>query len=200
MEAGSAPGRALLTKSAGGATSVANPNTLNPCFKMLSCCCAKTSEPEATSAARAISPANALLPTPGPARSAQIVQNIFLSEKCCWLRGHVLTYYDQNGTKPPAQTRQETLVMAKTPSPPRARGKSKPAKAAAASRGASRAKRGPHGSDPQPKAAPTKTAARRNEAPALKAAAAPKARASTPASKGRRSAPQREAEPRQAPE
>src|ERR1700693_4197422 len=112
---------------------------------MLSCCCAKTSEPEAKSAARARSPANAALTTPGPARSAQIVQNIFLSKKCCWLRGLVLTYYDQNGTKPPVQTRQETLVMAKTPSQPRARGKSKPAKTATASPAASRAKRGPQG-------------------------------------------------------
>src|ERR1700693_5725385 len=106
---------------------------------MLSCCCAKTSEPEAKSAARARSPANAILPTPGPARSAQIVQNIFLSEKCCWLRGQVLTYYDQNGTKCPPQTRQKTLVMAKTPSQPRARGKSKPAKVAAGTPIASRA-------------------------------------------------------------
>src|ERR1700733_2867432 len=95
-----------------------------------------------------MSPADAILPTPGPARSAQIVQNIFLSEKCCWLRGQVLTYYDQNGTKPPAPTRQETLVMAKTPSPPRARGNSKPAKAAAARSAASRAKRSPPGDGP----------------------------------------------------
>src|SRR3984957_18730023 len=162
MEAGSAPGRALLTKSAGGATSGANPKTLNPRFKMLSCCCAKTPERGAKSAARARSPANAFLPTPDPARPAQIVQNIFLSEKCCWLRGQVLTYYDQNGTKPPARTRQETLVMAKTPSQPRARGKFKPAKAAAARSAASGAKRTPQG-DEHPtvlKAPRTKTAQR----------------------------------------
>jgi polyhydroxyalkanoate synthase len=90
--------------------------------------------------------------------------------------------------------------MAKTPSPPRPRGKSKPAKAATASPAASRAKRGPQGAGPQTKAARKKTAQRRIEPPALKAAAAPKARASTPPSKGRRSAAQREAEPRQATE
>jgi polyhydroxyalkanoate synthase subunit PhaC len=81
--------------------------------------------------------------------------------------------------------------MAKTPSQPMARGKSKPAKAAAASPVASRAKRGPQGAGPQPKAASTKTAARPLEPPALKAAAAPKARVSTPPSKGKRSAPKR---------
>jgi polyhydroxyalkanoate synthase len=81
--------------------------------------------------------------------------------------------------------------MAKTPSQPRARGKSKPAKAAAASPVASRAKRGPQGAGPQPKAASTKTAARRLEPPALKAATAAKARVSTPPSKGKRSAPRR---------
>src|ERR1700722_19686507 len=131
MEAGSAPGRALLTKSAGGATSVANPKTLNPCFKMLSCCCAKTPEPEAKSAARARSQANAVLPTPDPARPAQIVQNIFLSEKCCWLRGQVLPYYDQNGTKPPARLDRKRSLWprpqasqgcAAIPSRPRLRG------------------------------------------------------------------------------
>jgi polyhydroxyalkanoate synthase subunit PhaC len=88
--------------------------------------------------------------------------------------------------------------MAKTPSPPRARGKSKPAKAAAASRGASGAKRGPQGAGPQSKAARKKTAQRRIEPPALKAAAAPKARVTTPPSKGKRSAPKRRpTEPRQ---
>jgi polyhydroxyalkanoate synthase subunit PhaC len=88
--------------------------------------------------------------------------------------------------------------MAKTPSPPRARGKSKPAKAAAASRGASGAKRGPQAAGPQTKAARKKTAQRRIEPPALKAAAAPKARVTTPPSKGKRSAPKRRpTEPRQ---
>src|SRR3984957_11722396 len=203
MEAGSAPGRALLTKSAGGPTSVANPKTLNPCFKMLSCCCAKTPEPEAKSAARASSPANPILPTPGPARSAQIVRNIFLSEKCCWLRGQVLTYYDQNGTKPPARTRQETLVMAKTPSQPRARGKFKPAKAAAARSAASGAKRPPPGDGPAThlKRSRAKTPERRSEPPAPKAAAAPIARISAPASKRKQSPPKRrEAEGRRASE
>jgi polyhydroxyalkanoate synthase subunit PhaC len=88
--------------------------------------------------------------------------------------------------------------MAKTPSPPRARGKSKPAKAATASPVASRAKRGPQGAGPQTKAARKKTAQRRIEPPALKAAAAPKARVTTPPSKGKRSAPKRRpTEPRQ---
>src|ERR1700722_12443027 len=203
MEAGSAPGRALLTKSAGGATSVANPKTLNPCFKMLSCCCAKTPEPGAKSAARARSPPNAFLPPRDPARPAQIVQNIFLSEKCCWLRGQVLTYYDQNGTKPPARTRQETLVMAKTPSQPRARGKFKPAKAAAARSAASGAKRPPPGDGPATrlKRSRAKTPERRSEPPAPKAAAAPIARISAPASKRKQSPPKRrEAEGRRASE
>jgi polyhydroxyalkanoate synthase len=88
--------------------------------------------------------------------------------------------------------------MAKTPSPPRARGKSKPAKAATASPVASRAKRGPQGAGPPTKAARKKTAQRRIEPPALKAAAAPKARVTTPPSKGKRSAPtRRKREPRQ---
>jgi polyhydroxyalkanoate synthase subunit PhaC len=84
--------------------------------------------------------------------------------------------------------------MAKTPSPPRARGKSKPAKTAAGSG----AKRGPQGAGPQTKAAREKTAQRRIEPPALKAAAAPKARVTTPPSMGKRSAPKRRpTEPRQ---
>ena len=71
--------------------------------------------------------------------------------------------------------------MAKTPSPPKARGKSKPAKGPVASR----AKREPQGKGRRPpaKAARTKTAERRIEPPALKAGAAPKARVSTPPSK-----------------
>jgi polyhydroxyalkanoate synthase subunit PhaC len=88
--------------------------------------------------------------------------------------------------------------MAKTPSPPRARGKSKPAKAAAGVPAASRAKRGRQGDAHRPelKAARTKTA-ERIEPPAPKAAA-PKARVSTQPSTGKRSAPQRrEAERRQ---
>src|ERR1700733_11707463 len=150
-----------------------------------------------------MSPADAILPTPGPARSAQIVQNIFLSEKCCWLRGQVLTYYDQNGTKPPAPTRQETLVMAKTPSPPRARGNSKPAKAAAARSAASRAKRPPPGDGPAThlKASRAKSAQRRADPPAPKVAAAAIARVSAPASKRKQSPPKRrEAEGRRASE
>ena len=72
--------------------------------------------------------------------------------------------------------------MAKTPSQPRVRGKSKPAKAAAASLVASRVKRGPQGDAPPPnlKAPPRKTVARRNKPaapqgvmPAPEAAAAP---------------------------
>jgi polyhydroxyalkanoate synthase len=84
--------------------------------------------------------------------------------------------------------------MAKTPSQPKARGKSKAAKAAAGSPVATRAKRGPQGEGHRPElkvAARTKTAARRIEPPALKAAAASKAHVSTPPSKVKRSAPQR---------
>jgi polyhydroxyalkanoate synthase subunit PhaC len=90
--------------------------------------------------------------------------------------------------------------MAKTPSQPRARGNSKPAKATARIPVASRAKPAPQGDGHRPelKAARTKTAERRIEPPALKAATAPKARVSTPPSKVKRSAPQRrEAERRQ---
>jgi polyhydroxyalkanoate synthase len=90
--------------------------------------------------------------------------------------------------------------MAKTPSPPRPRGKSKPAKAATASPAASRAKRGPQGDAhrPQTKAARTKTAERRIEPPALKAATASKARSSAPPSKIKPAAPKRrDAERRQ---
>jgi polyhydroxyalkanoate synthase subunit PhaC len=86
--------------------------------------------------------------------------------------------------------------MAKTPSQPKARGKSKPAKGPVASR----AKREPQGKGRRPpaKAARTKTAERRIEPPALKAGAAPKARVSTPPSKVKRAAPKRRpAEPRQ---
>ena len=90
--------------------------------------------------------------------------------------------------------------MAKTPSQPRARGESKPAKAAAGSPVAGRAHRGPESDGPAPhlKAPRTKIAARRNEPPAPKAAAAPKARVSTPPSKVKLSAPRRrQAERRQ---
>jgi polyhydroxyalkanoate synthase subunit PhaC len=97
--------------------------------------------------------------------------------------------------------REETLVMAKTnPSKARARPKSKPAKAAAGSPVASRAKREPQGDGPPPllKAAPTKTAGRNKPAAPKAAAAAPKARVSSPAAKTKRSAPQRrQAERRQ---
>jgi polyhydroxyalkanoate synthase subunit PhaC len=70
--------------------------------------------------------------------------------------------------------------MAKTPSQPRVRGKSKPAKAAAGSPVANRVKRGPQGDapPPHPKAPPTKTAARRNKpAPPKGATPAPEAAA-----------------------
>jgi polyhydroxyalkanoate synthase len=130
------------------------------------------------------------------------VQNIFLSEKCCWLRGQVLTYYDQNGTKPPARTQQETLVMAKTTSQPRAHGKSKPAKAAAGRSAATpRAKSGPGGDGPAAdlKAPRMNAGARRNEQASPKAAApAPRAQISSPPAKRKPSAPQRrQAERRQ---
>jgi polyhydroxyalkanoate synthase subunit PhaC len=90
--------------------------------------------------------------------------------------------------------------MAKTPSQPRVRGNSKPAKATARIPVASRAKPGPQGDGHRPelKAARTKTAERRIEPPALKAANAPKVRVSMPPSKVKRSAPQpRETERRQ---
>ncbi len=91
--------------------------------------------------------------------------------------------------------------MAKTPSPPRARGKSKPAKAGGPV--ASRAKRKPQG-DALPavlKAPRLRTAQRRTEPPASKVEDAPKTRPSAPPSKVKRSAPrQRQAEPRQAAE
>src|ERR1700679_1605283 len=48
-------------------------------------------------------PATAILLKARPALSAQIVQNIFMSEKSGWLREQVLTYYDQNGTGPRAR-------------------------------------------------------------------------------------------------
>ena len=89
--------------------------------------------------------------------------------------------------------------MAKTPSQPRARGKSKPAKAAAARSAASRAKRQPPGDGPATKLQKSgaKTASRRNEPPAPKAAAA-KARVSAPVPKIKSSAPKRrQAERRQ---
>ena len=89
--------------------------------------------------------------------------------------------------------------MAKTPSQPRARGKSKPAKAAVARSAASRAKRQPPGDGPAPqlKKSGAKTASRRNEPPAPKAAAA-KARVSAPVPKIKSSAPmRRQAERRQ---
>ena len=82
--------------------------------------------------------------------------------------------------------------MAKTPSQPRARGKSKPAKAAAARSAASPAKRRPPGDGPatQLKKSGVKTASQRNEPPAPKAAAA-KARVSAPVPKIKSSAPKR---------
>jgi poly[(R)-3-hydroxyalkanoate] polymerase subunit PhaC len=89
--------------------------------------------------------------------------------------------------------------MAKTPSKPKARGESKPTKAAAATSAASRAKSRLHADEPRPlvKAVPTKTAGRKGEPPAPKAAT-PEARASAPPSRVKRSAPQRrQAERRQ---
>src|SRR6202453_1156507 len=105
------------------------------------------------------------------------------------------------GTKPPARNRQETLVMAKTPSQPRARGKSRPAKAAAGSPAVSRAKRPPPGDalPPDHKAPRARSAQRRADPPASKVAAAPIARVSAPASKRKQSPPKRrEAEGRRA--
>src|ERR1700677_743163 len=107
------------------------------------------------------------------------------------------------GTKPPARNRQETLVMAKTPSQPRARGKSRPAKAAAESPAVSRAKRPPPGDalPPDHKAPRARSAQRRADPPASKVAAAPIARVSAPASKRKQSPPKRrEAEGRRASE
>ena len=91
--------------------------------------------------------------------------------------------------------------MAKTPSQPRARGKSKPAKAAPARSTASRAKRQPPGDGlaPDLKKSRAKTAERRAAAPTSKVAAAPIARVSAPASKRKQSLPKpREAEGRRA--
>jgi polyhydroxyalkanoate synthase len=93
--------------------------------------------------------------------------------------------------------------MAKTPSPPRARGNSKPAKAAAARSAASRAKRSPPGDGPAThlKASRAKSAQRRADPPAPKVAAAAIARVSAPASKRKQSPPKRrEAEGRRASE
>ncbi len=91
--------------------------------------------------------------------------------------------------------------MAKTPTKPRTRGKSKPVKAPAGSSPASRAKRGPHGDAPSPdlKAPALKAAARRNQPAAPTAAApAPKARVSSPPAKTKPSTPRRrQAERRQ---
>ena len=81
--------------------------------------------------------------------------------------------------------------MAKTPSQPRARGKSKPAKAAARIPVASRAKPGPQGDEPAAdvKAPPTKTAGRRNDPRAPKrATTAPKAAAAPNVAKDKGSA------------
>jgi polyhydroxyalkanoate synthase subunit PhaC len=93
--------------------------------------------------------------------------------------------------------------MAKTPSQPRARSKSKPAKAAAGSPVASRAKRGPQGDGlaPDLKKSRAKTAQRRADPPASKGAAAAIARVSARASKRKPSPPKRrEAEGRRASE
>ena len=93
--------------------------------------------------------------------------------------------------------------MAKTPSQPRARGKFKPAKAAAARSAASGAKRPPPGDGPAThlKRSRAKTPERRSEPPAPKAAAAPIARVSAPASKKKQPPPKRrEAEGRRASE
>jgi polyhydroxyalkanoate synthase subunit PhaC len=93
--------------------------------------------------------------------------------------------------------------MAKTPSQPRARGKFKPAKAAAARSAASGAKRPPPGDGPAThlKRSRAKTPERRSEPPAPKAAAAPIVRISAPASKRKQSPPKRrEAEGRRASE
>jgi polyhydroxyalkanoate synthase len=93
--------------------------------------------------------------------------------------------------------------MAKTPSRTRARGNSKPAKAAAARSAASRAKRSPPGDGPAThlKASRAKSAQRRADPPAPKVAAAPITRVSAPASKRKQSPPKRrEAEGRRASE
>ena len=91
--------------------------------------------------------------------------------------------------------------MAKTPTKPRTRGKSKPVRAVAESSPASRAKRGPHGDAPSPdlKAPALKAAARRNQPAAPTAAApAPKARLASPPAKTKPAAPRRrQAERRQ---
>ncbi|HEY3623350.1 MAG TPA: class I poly(R)-hydroxyalkanoic acid synthase [Roseiarcus sp.] len=89
--------------------------------------------------------------------------------------------------------------MAKTPSKPRSRGKSKPMRAAPATSAASRAKSRLHAETrPLVKAAPTKTAGSPAKSAAPKAAAAPKARVSAPLPKTKRSASQRrQAERRQ---
>ena len=93
--------------------------------------------------------------------------------------------------------------MAKIPSQPRARGKSKPAKAAAARSAPSGAKRPTPGDGPAThvKTSRAKTPERRSEPPAPKAAAAPIARVSAPASKRKQSpSKRREAEGRRASE
>ena len=93
--------------------------------------------------------------------------------------------------------------MAKTPSQPGARGKSKLPKAAAGSPVASRAKRPPPGDGPATplKTSRAKTPERRSEQPAPKVAAAPIARVSAPAMKTKQSPPKRrEAEGRRASE
>ena len=84
--------------------------------------------------------------------------------------------------------------MAKTsPSKAKARPNSKPTKAGVRGPIASRARRGAQGDAPPPdvKAPRTKSAQLRNEPPAQKAAAAPKARISAPPSKVKRSTPRR---------
>jgi polyhydroxyalkanoate synthase len=90
--------------------------------------------------------------------------------------------------------------MAKTPSQPTARGKSKPAKAAAGSPIASRAKRPPPGDGPAThlKTSRAKSVQRRADPSASKVAAAPIARVSAPASKRKQSPHERrQAERRQ---
>src|ERR1700728_155856 len=71
-------------------------------------------------------PATAILLKARPALSAQIVQNIFMSEKSGWLREQVLTYYDQNGTGPRARNDRKRSSWLRPPaSPARAPGRSR---------------------------------------------------------------------------
>src|SRR5437764_7489004 len=97
----------------------------------------------------------------------------------------------KTGLSIPARIRQETLVMAKISSQPKARGKSKRAKAAPARSATDRAKPQPTGEGlgPELKKSRAKTAERRAAVPASKVVVAPAARVSAPASKRKPSPP-----------